>query len=71
MDDLALILSHRKINVSSEDEVIASLMTWLQVNINKITDEQILQIVYHVNWPYVSFDKLLLIYKTFPSLRRI
>jgi len=33
VDDLVLILSHRKINASSEDEVVDCLMTWFEANI--------------------------------------
>jgi len=69
VDDLILILSHRKVNVASEDEVIDCLMTWFEPNIYSLSDENLTQIVNHVNWPYVSFDKLLSIFKTFPKLR--
>ena len=41
-DDLSLILSHRKINVASEDEVIDALLTWFSHNIKSISDDQIL-----------------------------
>ena len=68
---MAIILSHRKIGVASEDEVVSCLVSWMQGNISKLSDDQILQIIYHVNWPYVSFDKLLAIYRAFPQLRRI
>lgn len=96
VDELALVLSHRKLGVASEDEVIDCVAVWFGgilfvrrdegaenkiqdeledfkkiVNINRLTDEQILQIVYHINWPYVSFDKLLAVFRAFPMLRRV
>jgi len=96
VDELALILSHRKLGVASEDEVIDCIAVWFGgilfvrkesgpdqkvqydqedfkkvTNINRMTDEQILQIVYHINWPYVSFDKLLAVFRAFPVLRRV
>ena len=40
-------------------------------NINQLTDDQILQIVYHINWPFVSFDKLVQIFRSFPVLRKV
>ena len=70
VNDLCLILSHRKVNVASEDEVIDCLITWLTYNSERISDAQLQQLVFHVNWPYVSFDKLLMIFNLFPVLRR-
>ena len=66
-----MILSHRKIAVASEDEVVSCVIAWLGTNIEYLTNEEILQVVYHINWPYVSFDKLLAIYRAFPALRQI
>ena len=61
-----MMLSHRKIGVASEDDVIGFLIQWFNFNIQNLKDDQILQIVFNVNWPYVSFDKLLTIFKSFP-----
>ena len=89
VEELALILSHRKLGVASEDEVIDGVAVWFGgiihiqrdqdiqngfkkvININRLTDEQILSIIYHINWPYVSFDKLLAVFRSFPVLRRV
>ena len=71
VEELSQFLSHRKIAVASEDEVVSCVMEWFQTNIHKLTNEEILQIIYHINWPYVSFDKLMTIFRTFPALRSI
>ena len=82
VEELALILSHRRLGVSSEDEVIDFLTIWLggpktnfkrevTPSIRTLTDDQIMQLVYHVNWPYVSFGKLLAIFRSFPKLRNL
>lgn len=81
-DDLSKILAHRKLGVSSEDEVINCLAVWLggfsrdfqgksMPNIEWITDDQIMNLVYHVNWPYVSFSKLLSLFRSFPRLQKL
>jgi hypothetical protein len=66
-----MMLSHRKIGVASEDDVITILMQWFKLNIQYLREDHILQLVFNVNWPYVSFDKLLTIFKSFPQLRQI
>ena len=71
VEELSLFLSHRKIAVASEDEVVSCVMAWLNNNIHQLTNEEILQIIYHINWPYVSFDKLLAVFRAFPALRNI
>ena len=71
MQELNLFLSHRKIGATSEDEIVDCVMRWMTANIGGLSEDEILQISYNVNWPYVSFDKLLAIYKTFPALRKI
>ena len=71
VEELSLFLSHRKIAVASEDEVVSCVMAWLSNNIHQLTNEEILQIIYHINWPYVSFDKLLAVFRAFPALRNI
>ena len=80
--DLSMLLAHRKLGASSEDEVINCLAVWLGgivmdyqghrvPNIERLTDEQIMSLVYHVNWPYVSFSKLLSLFRSFPRLRNM
>jgi len=71
IEELCLVLSHRKIGVSSEDEVISAVIEWLRINVGKVPDEKLVQLASSINWPYVSFDKLLEIFRTFPELRRI
>lgn len=68
--------------MSSEDEVIDCLAVWFggfiydfnhqsRSNISRLRDEQIMQLAYHINWPYVSFSKLLCIFRSFPRLRNL
>ena len=64
-------LNHRKLAVSNEDEVIDALITWFKSNIQDLSDHELLQILTHVNWPYVQFYNLLNLWQTFPQLRQI
>lgn len=53
----------RKLNVKSEDEVIDALIIWLKKNIELINENEILEILNNINWPYVSFEKLIELFK--------
>ncbi|CDW77013.1 UNKNOWN [Stylonychia lemnae] len=84
-NEFQLILMHRKINVKNEDEVIDAFASWLSYNIlnssklssnrtgnsvTKIDEKEILEIMKQINWPYVSFDKLMDLFKNFQILRQ-
>lgn len=68
--EMALILNDRYLGVKAEDEVVDAIITWLQANVDRI-DEKVLveDIMRNVNWNFVSFEKMLDLYKTFPRLR--
>ncbi len=68
--ELALLLNDRYLSVKSEDEVVDALITWLHSNLESV-DEKIIveEIMRNVNWNFVSFEKMLDLYKTFPRLR--
>jgi hypothetical protein len=56
--------------VKSEDEVVDALITWLHSNIESVDEKVIVEdIMRNVNWNFVSFEKMLDLYKTFPRLR--
>ena len=56
--------------MKSEDEVIDAVITWLHVNIESIEEKVIVEdIMRNINWSFVSFEKMLDLYKTFPKLR--
>ena len=68
--ELSLLLNERSLNVKSEDEVINALIIWFDWHLER-TEEKILveEIIKHVKWPYVSFEKILSLYRRFPRLR--
>jgi len=68
--ELALLLSDRYLGVKSEDEVVDAVITWLSVNIDSVDEKVIVEdIMRNVNWSFVSFEKMLDIFRTFPKLR--
>jgi hypothetical protein len=67
--ELALVISHKRLNVKSEDEVIDAIRDWIDKNWEVVDEKEIVLIVNEVNWPYVSFDKLIEIYSRFQSFR--
>ena len=67
---MALILNDRYLGVKSEDEVVDAVITWLHVNIEHVDEKVIVEdIMRNVNWSFVSFEKMLDIFKNFPRLR--
>ena len=56
--------------MKSEDEVIDAVITWSHRNIEGTDDKVMVEdIMRNVNWPYVSLEKILDLYKQFPRLR--
>jgi len=68
-EELATLLTHRKANVRSEDEVVDAITVW--INANGVREKEVIMILQQVNWPYVSFDRLIELFKTFPQFRHI
>ena len=67
---MSLLLNDKFLNVKSEDEVLDALITWLHANIERIEEKVIADdIMRNVNWNFVSFEKMLDLYKNFPRLR--
>ncbi len=65
-----MLLNDRYLYVKSEDEVLDALATWLQHNIDNTDDRTLVdEIMRNVNWNFVSFERMLDIYKSFPRLR--
>jgi hypothetical protein len=68
--ELSLLLQDKYLSVKSEDEVIDALATWCHRNIESTEDKVMVEdIMRNVNWPYVSLEKILDLYKQFPRLR--
>lgn len=68
--EMALLLNDRYLSVKSEDEVVDALITWLHSNLESVDEKVIVEeIMRNVNWNFVSFEKMLDLYKTFPRLR--
>ena len=68
-NELSLLLSDKSLNVKSEDEVVDALQTWLHANFNAIDEKTLVDdILKHVVWSIVSFERLTQLYKTFPRL---
>ncbi len=63
--ELSLVISHKRLNVKSEDEVIDAIRDWIDKNWEVVDEKEIVLIVNEVNWPDVSFDKLIEIYSKF------
>ncbi len=53
---------HRKLNVKNEDEVIDALMLWIRLS-KAIEPIDLFEVMKQVNWPYVSFDKVMELFK--------
>jgi hypothetical protein len=68
---------HRKLNVKGEDEVVDAFSLWLsknQQNIgsqskSRLEEKELHEIMRQINWPYVSFEKLIDLFKSFHCLR--
>ena len=67
---MTLLLKDRLLSVKSEDQVIEALQIWLTFNINTTDEKSLIEdIIKQVNWPYVSFEKMLELYRQFPKLK--
>lgn len=60
--ELSMLLMHRKLNVKNEDEVIDALMLWIRLS-KAIEPIELVEVLKQVNWPYVSFDKMMELFK--------
>ena len=70
LGEFSLLLSDRSLGVKSEDEVISTLTLWLLHNIHQVDDRALAEdLMKLVNWPYVAFERLIELFKTFPRLR--
>ena len=57
--------------MKSEDEVVDALITWLHSNIHSTDDRTLIDdLMRNINWPYVSFERILDLFKTFQKLRQ-
>lgn len=64
-----MLISHSKLNVKSEDEVIDAIILWLSHTQVRYEDKELIELMKQPNWPYVSFEKMVEIFKTFPIMR--
>lgn len=64
-----MLISHSKLNVKSEDEVIDSIILWLANTQKRYDEKDLIELMKQPNWPYVSFEKLVDIFKSFPVMR--
>jgi hypothetical protein len=69
VQEMTMLISHAKLNVKSEDEVIDALLLWLSQTPKPIEEKHLIDLMKQPNWPYVSFEKLVEIFKTFPVMR--
>ena len=73
-----MLLMHRKLGVKGEDEVIEAFSLWLSKNQHNISiqgkarieEKDINEIMRQINWPYVSFEKFIELFRNFPFLRQ-
>lgn len=57
-----------ELNVKNEDAVIDALQTWLSGHLDTIDEKTLVEdVIKHVQWQYVSFEKLLGFYRSFPK----
>ncbi len=69
--ELSLLLQDKYLCVKSEDEVVDAVATWLHRNIEGTEDKVMVEdIMRNVNWPYVSLEKILELYRQFPRMRQ-
>ena len=68
-DEMCMMLSDHNLKVRNEDEVIDVLTKWMLANPH--IDERVLveDIMKQLNWPFVSIEQMLHLYKSFPRLR--
>ena len=68
-DEMCMMLSDHNLKVRNEDEVIDVLTKWMLASPH--IDERVLveDIMKQLNWPFVSIERMLHLYKSFPRLR--
>ncbi len=66
---MSLLLSDKIIlNVKNEDVVLDALSSWLAVHIENIDEKTLVDdLLKHVQWSFVSFEKLLAFFRAFPK----
>jgi hypothetical protein len=68
---MKLLLKHKYLNVTQEDEVIKSLCMWADGKDDKgELENDLKELLENVNWNYVTIPCLLDIMKNFPFIRR-
>jgi hypothetical protein len=70
-DQLKLLLKHKMLNVTQEDEVVKSLCMWADGQENWThLDLDLMELLENVNWNYVSLPCILDLMRNFPYIRR-
>lgn len=70
-DQFKLLLKHKILNVTQEDEVIKGLCMWTEGQENTETLESDLrELLENVNWNYVTLPCFLDLTRNFPAIRR-
>lgn len=58
--------------VKSEDQVVEIVSTWLDAHFNEIDiemEKEVFEMMKHIRWTYVSFEKMLEIFRMFGFMR--
>lgn len=70
-DQFKLLLKHKLLNVTNEDEVVKSLCMWAEGQENRAhLDLDLMELLENVNWNYVTLQCLLDLIRNFPYIRR-
>lgn len=70
-DQLKLLLKHKHLNVTQEDEVVKALCMWTEgQELREGLEQDLSELLENVNWNYVSLPCMLDLIRNFPFIRR-
>lgn len=70
-DQFKLLLKHKMLNVTQEDEVVKSICMWNEGQDNRFNlDVELSELLENINWNYVSLQCILDLVRNFPYMRR-
>jgi hypothetical protein len=70
-DQFKLILKHKYINVTQEDEIVKALCMWTEGKEDKtLLESDLRELLENVNWNFVTLPCFLDLIKSFPVVRR-
>lgn len=70
-EQFKLILKHKHLNVTQEDEVVKAVCLWAEgQDLRESLDQDLVEILENVNWNYVTLPCFLDLMRNFPIIRR-